>query len=331
MQNYIYESCWTQALENAIESDGAKPLIMEMFYKYGLRVYEMKVGNPIIEYLLTLDGFYYGSVWVDEVYDTNTNTNKIEYCYLSPIFKKQRGTSDRDRQTLRSTKLASLMRTLEKNKAVPSDSKEACRGYGHIIRAVNEVLKDINENKRFDKDRTDISVSDMQKLLELVATDMSKNDITVELKDRCKILLDKWNTIDKNADSYKRKARMMFQNPFYVIHKSASLGYVVGKVMYKLDPADYHFTDSDLIEEIEPFRRVLTIEDYESDELNAIFAMYKIHVEGNPDYEGRYDKQTHMIWSDTHIRDLNIGAYYSSRDSHYGGAWLVIPLQIPTD
>ena len=38
MKNYIYDRMWSQELEDAIEQDKVKPLIMELYYKYGMKV-----------------------------------------------------------------------------------------------------------------------------------------------------------------------------------------------------------------------------------------------------------------------------------------------------
>lgn len=331
MQNYIYEATWTQELEDMIENDKAKPLIVEMFYKYGLRVYDKTYrgsGNyGYNEYFLTLDGLYYCSVWSESI------DGKDTYAFLGKKYKKARGRDDRDRCTIRSVKLSTLMKVLEKNDAVPSDAKEATNKYSTINAVVRYMAEGIRGDKEISmyKNKDDIPTEDIVTLFSVACGTKDYKDITIELKERCKKLLDKWAEQDENVKSLRDKCEVVFKSPMYVIHRASTRGIVVGKVVYDGVIGHDGYLDRGQYQEIEPFRRVMQIEDYESDELNALYTMLITHLENNPTYQNNYRPSDKLLVMDGFIPELNMASYYSTTNSFYEGTWLLIPTQVPMD
>lgn len=138
MKPYIFAECYDEALENLIEKDRAKPLIEEMYYQYGLKVMHsipvarVKFGKEIMytsnffheltdkndcsnAFILTLDGLPYCAVYVADL-------DKPTYCYYSLFYHKDRAKyGNDDRGTLRSIHIDSLLKTIDKNKAMPCD------------------------------------------------------------------------------------------------------------------------------------------------------------------------------------------------------------------
>jgi hypothetical protein len=137
MKPYIFAECYDEALENLIENDRAKPLIEEMFYQYGLKVmhsipllrvkygkdvtyvsnFELATSVDVIShaFILTLDGLPYCAVYVADL-------DKPTYCYYSLFYHKDRAKyGNDDRGTLRSIHIDSLLKNIDKNKAMPCD------------------------------------------------------------------------------------------------------------------------------------------------------------------------------------------------------------------
>jgi hypothetical protein len=137
MKPYIFAECYDEALENLIEKDRAKPLIEEMFYQYGLKVMHsipllrVKYGKDVTytsnfelatsvdnisnAFILTLDGLPYCAVYVAEL-------DKPTYCYYTLFYHKDRAKyGNDDRGTLRSIHIDSLLKNIDKNKAMPCD------------------------------------------------------------------------------------------------------------------------------------------------------------------------------------------------------------------
>jgi hypothetical protein len=137
MKPYIFAECYDEALENLIEKDRAKPLIEEMFYQYGLKVmhsipllrvkygkdvtyvssFELATSVDVISnaFILTLDGLPYCAVYVADL-------DKPTYCYYSLFYHKDRAKyGNDDRGTLRSIHIDNLLKTIDKNKAMPCD------------------------------------------------------------------------------------------------------------------------------------------------------------------------------------------------------------------
>lgn len=329
MQVYIYDGMHTQGLEDYIESEPElRTLVMELFYRYGLTAYDMKpipLTETTSEILLTMDGLYYGSAWVAKqtMYDGDTGAVKTAYtnCFMSKTFQKGRGSDNRDRHTLRSKHLSTLMKNIDKNEAIPAGVTDLTDSYAQVKRMI-AYIENAKKEQAGAKDKKrlgDIGIDDIHMMMSYVASERKLEDIPKDIISRCKTTLDIWNEMDKNANSYMDYMKSMFETPVYVVQKTKAKGYVIGKLQVKPESND--------IEEVNPWRRVMTIEDYEEDELNALFTMGKVYFESVNDH--RWRKEDCMLYTDAFIEDINMATYYESTDSYYGGAWLLIPTTIP--
>lgn len=329
MQVYMYEGTYTQKLEDYVEGiPNLRTLVMELFYRYGLKAFDLKESSnydSTLEILLTIDGHYYGSAWVEkeDKYNDETDETKTTYtnCFMSKTYRKARGSDNRDRHTLRSKHLSTLMRNIDNCEAVPSSILEVTDGYTAVKRMISYIENSKITKAKADNSKryADLQTDDIQMMMAYMAGERKLIDIPQEVKNRCKATLDKWKEVDKNTNSYMDYMRSMFETPVYVVSASKARGYVIGKL--QVSP------ESNEIEEVEPWRRVMTVEDYESDELNSLFTIFKVRCEAMNDH--RYRTEQMMYYSDTFLEDLDMVTYYESTDSYYGGAWLLLPTTIP--
>ena len=331
MKNYIYDNMWTQELEDTIENDKAKPLIMEMFYKHGFRVYDAEAytnwgqsyaelkeefynqEKRINKFMLTLDGLPYCQVYVDEVAQ-----GKTEYCFYSPYFEKERGRDQQDKRTVRSAKISGLMRMLEKygcvqdspEKIITSDSMHFIPSSvgTHIIRNSGLPSKPIH--------------SQLQQY-EVLEAYMTGKRFTVEKDDELKKLFDIWAKEVETERHAVSKVQLMFGNEFYLVIETGGDGICYGKIKFNFDKdsirgATYEVTDS--------FQRVKSIDDVD-DEIKPALTMYKIWSESNvPEH---YQNKGKIISNDTgYIKDLEMvvtAGRYGSDD--FSMRFLAIPLE----
>ena len=128
MKRYIYQGTWSQELEDAVETSISKPIVEEMFYKFGLTVYA-KSNRKDDSFLMTMEGLPYCEVYAEKVLNIKTGEECISYAYYSDHYAKERGQDSEDKRTLRSVKLSKLISTIEKNKALMPDHTNLLTSY----------------------------------------------------------------------------------------------------------------------------------------------------------------------------------------------------------
>ena len=334
MKNYIYEPMWTQDLEDMIEADKARPLIMEMFYKYGLRVYavtssatmlewiegeEKKVTKSRLRYMMTLDGLPYCQVYANEHSD-----GKVDYCFYSPYFEKQRGRDRNDKRTIRASKISGLMRMLDKYSCV-MDSPERVLEPSSIKNAGGNMYYRISENTRHNP----VPNIDKDNVMLLAKAYFNGEKLKPEANQQIKEWFDKRTEWEHTERQSSDRVKSTLGNEFYILAESyQDFGICIGKGRLNFTgesvrDAEFEVTDS--------FQRVPNISDYSNyDELKAPLTMYKIYMEDKypsqmqllsninkiiSNYGGGYSEDLNML-------NLNMG---SNSDS-FSMSILVIPV-----
>jgi hypothetical protein len=315
MKRYIYETCWTQGLEDEIESvPNTKALIEEMYYRFGLKVYDKAKGlGATKSFLMTLDGLPYCEVYTEMNWNTKKEADELTYCYYSQYYSKSRGSDENDRRTLRSTKLSKLMTTLEKNNAIMPD-------HTHLLTfdlITDATLTVRRKGVKAHKSMYDLEdTSTLQLLLEHA---VNKVPLEGETLKGFQVILDKWNKADHDVKQATDKMETMFGNEFYIIGETQEEGFAIASAKVT------EFSNNKVkYELVKPFQRVMSLDDYEHiDEIRPVLTMYKLFLEGE-------DKQRMMALSPMtreYYEDLNIITTYSGypAGSSYIPLWTLIP------
>jgi hypothetical protein len=331
MKNYIYDAMWTQELEDTIENDKARPLIMEMFYKHGLRAYEVDVVTKwgqsyselneeayqgeirINRFMLTLDGLPYCQVYVEEV-----TKGKTDYCFYSPYFEKERGRDRQDKRTIRSAKISGLMRMLDKYKCV-QDSPEKVLGQDpmwYIPATTSSLIRRMTKVP-------DRPAFPQEQQYEVLKAYMTGDKLTMEKQDEYKKLLDIWTQQVQTEQHTVNKVRSMFGNDFYLVIETPSEGICYGKAKFNfegdgLKQSSYEITDS--------FQRVKSLDDVD-DILKTALTMFKVWEESNT--PSHYKVKDKLLSLNTgYIPDLEmvLATGNHSRDN-FGMNFLAIPME----
>jgi hypothetical protein len=269
MKPYIYAGSWTQELEDYIEADGdTKPLIEEMFYKFGLKVYARDSSSKK-QYLMTLDGLPYCGVYTAYEFSANKQSDELTYFYYSEYYNKDRGRDIQDKRTLRSNKLSKLMQTLEKNKAImPDHTKLLTRS---LIRSAVDMVR--SHGKSGGKYIGDLNTVQAQMLLECVLDGRSVSSIPN--LETYKVILDKWKLSDETKSLNTKKIDTMFGAELYAIAETRDKGFAIASIKLNEPSGDTYTYDV-----IKPFQRVLSLDDYEYiDEIRPVLTMYKLAIE----------------------------------------------------
>lgn len=329
MQNYIYENLWTQNLEDAIEASTTKPLIVEMFYKYGLKVYDMsdqqiyskrtKEISTVTNFYMTVDGSPTCSVASRELKDFNGDT-KIEYICFSPNYNKERAVDEYDRHTVSSVRLSNLIKTIDKNKLTGHDTVDLFKISGLMDNFRGMWQREMGNLRTKELDKLDHK--HLETMIAYMAGEVDRKDINEETISYSKVCLDKCKAVDENNNRITGELDNIFYNPFYMLGVDKGSGLMIGKVRCAIPTkADKTFYGIN-VEEVEPFKRVASIDDYEDkDKLLPVLTMFKIINEQN----SSPCKHGVPTQRDAVNMDLNIATYYRGRDSYFDGAWLLIP------
>ena len=172
--------------------------------------------------------------------------------------------------------------------------------------------------KEFDK----LDHKHLETMIAYMAGAVDRKDINEETISYSKVYLDKCKEVDENNNRITGELDNIFYNPFYMLGVDKGSGLMIGKVRgIRPTKTDKTFLSISL-EEVEPFKRVASIDDYEDkDKLLPILTMFKIINEGN----NNPCKHGVPTQRDAVYMDLNIATYYRTRDSYFDGAWLLIP------
>ena len=305
MSRYILAGFESEELEQSIRNSSVSPLIRDMCHKFGLKVLaEAELGGGRQAFQLCLPN----GMAVGKVYAQNTTEGKTEYCYRTPYYKKERGSSDEDKQTLRSTKVSSLMATLSRVKAILSVDDLIGKKMTKLSSAM-DIMETSMGNTH--KSTSELQADEIQALLcAFLGESPNGNHITIDTL-KCKKVLDKYNEVDRIRVKRLEEVGRFFRNPFYMIGADSFGHFIVGKVK---------IVGEKQYEIVEQFKRYADIT--ERDDLIPVMTMTKLaHGDkGNHRMQNGYIPATDMY-------DENLDAvfFYERQATHYDYIWMATP------
>jgi hypothetical protein len=255
--NYVYEGLGTSSYEDDVKADKVFPFVRELRFKHGLQVFSMAIhqthSGDFIRNSFSLCnpmGIAIAKVWFDD--------KEEQFCYYSMWYEKSRGSDSKDRRTLRSKKLSSLMNTLKKCNVVPDDENvlrnlmtEHRYGYGNAITAVRDKIGNEGKHNPFQPD-------EVHELLEIVLADKPYDSLVDDLKNKLAQTLDNYREKDKIKQARVAEVNRFFGS-CYALFVDGLGQYVVGVIKHeKMDTGrSWHY---DGFEVIKPFKRYADID-----------------------------------------------------------------------
>jgi D-alanine-D-alanine ligase-like ATP-grasp enzyme len=304
MSVYILDGFQDEELKQAIHDDPAFPLIRELCFKFGLKVLnftEMGIneGEKRKFQLCLPNGIAVCKAWAVAA------SGKCAFYYRSPYYKKERGRTLEDKETLHSTKVSSLMAVLKRVGAIPSIADMNEKKTKLIKDAVGLLIGAQGGTHK----SAELSANEVHALLcAYLGETPNGNHLTIDTI-KCQRVLDKYNEADKVAvkqmDEYKR----FFHNPFYLVGADGHGHFLVSKVKIVGDTQ---------YEIIEPFKRYKDIT--ECEELIPEMTMTKLAYENKHVLQNGY-----LPVTDKYDENLDAAFFYKERATHYDYIWMATP------
>jgi hypothetical protein len=313
----------------AIATSECKTLIREICFKYDLKVLCTVERQDAVDkksFLLVRDGWNpIGEVY-SRILRNDDGNNFTEYSFYSHYYEKARGKSVDDRHTLRSKKISSLMTTIKKMKAIPSDIVATTRK--HTMQWADNIS---SFEGKLGMERKSVSdagfhASDLQAIMEYVLGESPNTNMTAAIQDKCKIALDKYKSIDKMNDSTRQELSRLFDTAFYVVGASQNDYLVVGiarciNTLSASSRSNYEF------EMVKPIKLVDNLEEFP--ELLSVMTMWKAQRES----EGSNRKLLGgvlPITTSTVNKELDLVIDYEYGTTPYHFVWLMTPCSNPS-
>lgn len=307
----------------AIATSECKMLVREICFKYDLKVMctvERREAVDDRAFLLVKDGWNpIGEVYTKILRD-NDNKEFTEYSFYSHYYEKARGRNADDRHTLRSKKISSLITTIKKMKAIPSDAVATMRQHtfqwGDNIGSYESNLG----LQRKSVSDADFQPSDLQAMMEYVLGESPSTDMTATIQSKCKIALDKYKEIDKLNATTRQELSRLFDTAFYVVGANHVDTLVVGiarctNTLTATSKSKYEF------EMVKPIKRVENLEEFP--ELLSVITMWKAQREGKSDKKllaGVLPVNTSTV-----NKELDLVIDYEYGDSAFHFVWMMTP------
>lgn len=304
MSRYILAGFENEELEQTIRQHETFPLVRELCFKFNLRVLcEAELGGVRSAIQMCLpNGMAVGKAYVQ----LNAG-NKLEYCYRTPYYKKERGSSDEDKQTLRSTKVSSLMATLNRVGAVIDTPTLLGKKMTKLSSAMDIMEKEMGTSY---KSNSEFAANEIQALLcAFLGETPNGNHLTIDTL-KCKKVLDKYNEADRVASKKLVRRNRFFRNPFYMIGADSFGHFIVGKVK---------ITGEKQYDIVEQFKRYKDIT--ERDDLIPVMTMTKLAHEG----KGHRLQNGYIPVTDMYDENLDAVFFYHSQPTHYDYIWMATP------
>ena len=314
----------------AIATSNCKTLVREICFKYGLKVISTVERKGVVDdraFLLVYDGWNpIGEVYSRLLRD-NDNKEYTEYCFYSHHYEKARGKSADDKHTLRSKKISSLMTTIKKMKAIPTDAVAIVRR--HTLQWAENISSyegGLGLQKK-SVSHAEFHPSDLQAIMEYVLGESPNTNMTVAIQDKCKIALDKYKSIDKMNATTREELSRLFDTAFYVVGANHCDQLVVG-IARCTNTISAQSRSQYLFEMVKPIKLVENVEEFP--ELLSVLTMWKIQREG----EGKTRNKLLVGLLPTNVsevnKELDLVIDYEYGTTAYNFVWLMTPCSNPS-
>jgi len=313
----------------AIATSQCKMLVREICFTYDLKVMCTVERQDALDkkaFLLVRDGWNpIGEVYARTLRD-DEDKDFTEYSFYSYYYEKARGKNTDDRHTLRSKKLSSLMTTIKKMKAIPSDAVDTLR------RHTNQWADNISSfESKLGLERKSVSDAgfhaiELQAMMEYILGESPNTNMTAAIQDKCKIALDKYKDIDKMNNNTREEMVRLFDKAFYVVGANHADTLVVGvarctNVLSANSRSEYKF------EMIKPVKQVDNLEEFP--ELLSVMTMWKAQREGKEN--NRKMLAGILPAGTTEVnKELDLVIDYEYGTTPYHFVWLMTPCSDPS-
>jgi hypothetical protein len=312
MSRYLLneDSAW----DTMLTSDPAFPLVRELSFKYGLKVFniasEQNAPSNRHFYMSFPNGYPVCRVWAYK------DSSGVQFNYRSPYYQKERGRDSVDRETLHSLKLSTLMGTIKKNKVVPTMESATMQVKRMWDSAIGQRLGTLGNDS---KDTYGVTPEMAHALIRSYLGESPSTPNYLLDRDICKKLLDKYEQADKIKQEKEELVKSAYHNPFYVVGADSNHDLLVAKVKRVIVDEPNSKRKSVDFEFVQDFKRVKNLEEFP--EILPITVMFKASTEGNwRDVFGGFIPRV-----DSYFADLEVSTISHTYPSPFHFTWMLIP------
>ena len=300
---YILDGFNSEEFEQSLRDSQAFPLVRDLCHKFNVKVLCETPTSVGMAFQLCLPN----GMAVGKAFTRMNDDNKLEYCYRTPYYKKERGRSDEDKETLHSTKVSSLIATISRVKAIPSVDEMIEKKMRKLGSAKEIMVRAIGSTH---KSSSELHPDEIQALIcAFLGETPNGNHITIDTI-KCKRVLDKYVEADRVAVKQLEEVNRFFSNPFYMIGADQFGHFIVGKVKVVGDKQ---------YEIVEQFKRYKDIT--ERGDLIPVMTMTKLAYEG----KNHRMQNGYIPASDMYDENLDAVFFYERQATHYDYIWMATP------
>ena len=317
MSRYYLDGFGTEDELNELLASDVLPLVRELQFKYNLKVMGkvINVGYPQTDkdsYMMCYpNGLAVCKVWTTKV--GGAKNDQLEFCFRTPHYAKSRGSNQDDRETIRSTKLSSLMAVLKRQGVVRDKKTIMDSKVKQVKLGVSTLRKAIGSSDK----QNAFTADEIHVMLATLLGESTDGIIPVLDLNKCKNTLDIYKEADRIRDIKREESKRFFKNPFYLIGIDDYKHLLIGK--FKM--TTLHIDTSKIeYEIIEDFKRYKTIEEYP--ELLPLMTMMKVSYEAK---ECRRLGVLNFPIQDKYDEGLDAAFFYNSNPTNYEHAWMATP------
>lgn len=320
IDRYFLEGFGSEDELNELLASDTLPLVRELQFKYGLKVMGkvMNVSYPAVDkdsYMMC----YHNGIAVCKVWTTRVGGSKndqLEFCLRTPFYAKSRGSDQSDRETIRSTKLSSLMATLKRQSVIRTKAHVTHDKVAQVksgVQNLRRAMGDSNKQNSFTADEIHAM------LATLLGESTDGIPVALDLH-KCKNILDIYKEADRIRDVKIEESKRFFKNPFYLVGIDDFKHLLIGKFKMTVIHNDALKVEYEVIED---FKRIKSIDDYP--ELVPLMTMMKVSYENK---EVRRLGLLNFPLMDKYDEGLDAVFFYNSSPTHYEHVWMATPCPI---
>ena len=305
IQRFFLDGFGSEEELATLKASDVFPLVRELEFKYGLKVLrqaDLLQHNPY--QLCNKNGIAVAKVWTQK-----NDDGRLEYCYRSPYYQKERGRHQADKETIHSLKVSSIMASLTRHDVVPKDGELVNKKVSGTKTAMGLMRSELGSSHK----NVEFSADEVHALLLKVLGEPDSDGLSVNI-DKCKNILDKYKNIDRIREEKRQEINRVFRNPYYLIGVDQLNHLIIGKFKIVKQTA----SESYEYETVEPFKRYPNVEAYP--ELIPLTTMVKVAYESFSD-----GKQGIFPIMDKYDRNLDMTFFYTTRPTHYDCLWMTTP------
>lgn len=266
--------------DEKVIANKAFPLVRELAHKYGLSVLAIKESLVQPEY----DELYMAREDGIPVCKVFFMRDKESFAIRNCISEKQRGSAYEDRLTFFGKRVSFVMKTIEKEHLIPTDTQEFIRTVfrSQIENGVDSFSNSYGEIR---KGSHGISGDTMHDLIEIALGNRHLSTLSAESMDKVQFALDKYREADKTREERKRELTEVFSTPMWAIIYDRTDSFCIGKLLLIPKWGDVNSTSTEHldVEVAEPFKRVADVTDVP--ELIPTLTMLKVAIQQSDEYK----------------------------------------------